>query len=573
MSVIRVLGNDYKAAFESARSIIKKGLLAQELPECYVDENGYIHNGPNTFEFIDKDDMNDASKRSDFSISEDGASWFKNIRDIARNPGSTSSESNVHIWVEFLASISNLYHNKFFLVSCKKKNSDVDANKISETYRTYTDKIMKTFYPQISDWHFVAPFEGSAGFDNIYGLSLRLQVGDGVGKEVPVLGTLYLKQINVNRMMPLSADEAKMVEKSFESVDENALNTTSVKRSDAIKDTNATSNTLNLLFSELTRVIEEDSFGDYLVDCIKFDDDDESIINGILSRMQNDNKVLVCNQVEILSISHLNWEKYSYTVDDNRTGKSLFGIIGGIDGKMTMHCLGCNQSQDLIANNRIIFTDSESEERVTVVINPELDNLGLTRNETELIRKSGHFSSHYIKVGARCGSPRGKKACSRTVCKSNLISVETNEGMCDFCRECPYPEVLYKDGEGNIYHTPSLVFDTQQLKLVPKDMVANKPCQCCGRYVTRLNNNMYCDLCAKPSRADMATKKAAMDKYNKFKNLLPLRARMTSSNKIKMCFEDSEILLFTIDDKKYIYHKFWLEEGGYSRSPEDITGN
>ena len=80
---------------------------------------------------------------------------------------------------------------------------------------------------------------------------------------------------------------------------------------------------------------------------------------------------------------------------------------------------------------------------------------------------------------------------------------------------------------------------------------------------------MYCNLCAKSIQPNAADKKVALINYKKYKNLLPVHKRMAATRKTKLCFEDDELLLFVLDEKRFLFHKFWLDEGGYSKSPDD----
>ena len=111
MPRIRVLGSDYKAAFESAKSIILAGMLQDEMPECYTDNDGCIHNGANVFEYIESDSYGNRSKESDYRIDEDGASWFTPFRKMSAGE-EDSSALNAHLWEEFLADLSRKYHDK-----------------------------------------------------------------------------------------------------------------------------------------------------------------------------------------------------------------------------------------------------------------------------------------------------------------------------------------------------------------------------------------------------------------------------------------------------------------------------
>ena len=265
MPRVRVLGSGYKSAFESAKAIISAGMLDDEISNCYIDSDNCIHNGPNVFEFIEGDNLGDKLSESDFRIESDGASWFSSIRKIAEGKASAISASDAHLWEEFIADISRKYHDKYFLVSCHKRNSAKsveEGDKIFEKYNLFANNIMSLLYPQITDWEFYEVTDNE-NFDDIYGLNLRLQIGTGGEKEIPVLGTLYFKKHGTHRMIPLSAEDAVCIETNLDSSGDVS---TTLPHAPDIDETN---NTLNTLFRELTRIINEDKAGNHLDDCLQ----------------------------------------------------------------------------------------------------------------------------------------------------------------------------------------------------------------------------------------------------------------------------------------------------------------
>ena len=98
MSKIRILGADYKAAYESARHIIESGMLSEEMPGCYIDSSGCIHNGNNSFEFIDGSAFHNDINESDFKMTEDGANWFSSIRNPLDADEANLLSQGTHLW-------------------------------------------------------------------------------------------------------------------------------------------------------------------------------------------------------------------------------------------------------------------------------------------------------------------------------------------------------------------------------------------------------------------------------------------------------------------------------------------
>ena len=137
--------------------------------------------------------------------------------------------------------------------------------------------------------------------------------------------------------------------------------------------------------------------------------------------------------------------------------------------------------------------------------------------------------------------------------------------LAEFCKDCPYPEVVYKNSEGKSFFTPMLIFDSQTNSLRPQSEMASRPCVCCGRTVSVLRHDAYCNLCYTANNPSEEAKKHAAETYEKYKGILPLHVRATSSG-LKLCFEDAEIMVFTLGNKKFVFHKFWLDSDGYSKS-------
>ena len=201
-----------------------------------------------------------------------------------------------------------------------------------------------------------------------------------------------------------------------------------------------------------------------------------------------------------------------------------------------------------------------------MTIDPGQPDLGLTPEMAEMVNASDLFSSHHLLIGALCGTPREKKPCSKIRCKSTLVELDTPRGVASFCRDCPYPEVVYTDHEGDSHYTPTLRLDTETMRLVLPTEVAETPCHFCGRTVATLKGDKYCQLCSTVHNPDEASRRVASDRYEKYKTILPLHVRMAKGT--KRCYEDAELLIFVVGGKKLIFHKFWLDSKGYVRSPE-----
>ena len=84
---------------------------------------------------------------------------------------------------------------------------------------------------------------------------------------------------------------------------------------------------------------------------------------------------------------------------------------------------------------------------------------------------------------------------------------------------------------------------------------------------------MFCELCATAIAPTAADVRVGEENYKKYSSMLPLKKRLLgkSQQRVKLCFEDKEILLFVIGDKKYVFHKFWLDNHGRKPSPHIVN--
>mgnify|MGYP003304484073 CR=1 FL=1 len=81
---------------------------------------------------------------------------------------------------------------------------------------------------------------------------------------------------------------------------------------------------------------------------------------------------------------------------------------------------------------------------------------GLTDQEITLVKQTSEISKHLIDV--TCQSAVRSIKCNGLKCAAHLGKFMVNGKEVLKCRECPYPEIIYRNREGDLLYTPVTVF-------------------------------------------------------------------------------------------------------------------
>ena len=110
------IGNRYRAAFSSIVTLSKCGFDLSKVIE-YASETEIVEkNTGNVYKLVDSDFSND---EQEFSIEQDGSTWFKGVRGEKINEGMAS-------WLTLIANVSvgeNLRHEAFKEMSGVKNDA------------------------------------------------------------------------------------------------------------------------------------------------------------------------------------------------------------------------------------------------------------------------------------------------------------------------------------------------------------------------------------------------------------------------------------------------------------------
>lgn len=537
-----IVGREYRESFDSVVKLIESGCLGDK--KLTVDKDGkrrIISDGTYTYALGGRlgDDDDD-----DIYIDSRGASWFSVFR-------GGDSDNQSAAWVRFLDSIAGKYHKKYSLVEfMQKKQTRAEAAENERVVTEYASNIVNALFAESKDYS-VRPLPAEDSTEDVYGVSMRLEIRAGTGVAVPVLAKVYFRK-NGRKMTPLRRAEAEQIDEYLKTVEpgEAAAKTGGIQIIDAA---------LNALES----LVQSDDGADFVSAMCFGDKRDEDEVNRLCRTMASAETVtLECTRVKVLGASHVKWYGNAAEILSGTT--PVLRLSTDLGGLVTLECTACSAGARLISGNVIAYTDGHGDAQ-TVTVDPTRADLGLSQGEIDEIKKYSEFSKHLMRLS--CGDRTGTGSCSRVVCAADALSFEVNGEKVFCCRDCPHPEMLYcgLDPDGAPRYTASLKYAVDKGDLAEESEVDR--CECCGRSfgAETINHRGVCEFCASSKTGNAVAARA----YRKYASVLPLWARMSPSK--KYCYEDDEILLFVIGNERWIFSKLDLSDKGYLPAPVKVT--
>lgn len=540
------VGNEYDKTFDSIVRMYNEGFVPETLIKS-INKNSIL---TNSHEFILKKDADNSSdEHLTASINNEGASWFAFFR------GAKSESKNAE-WLMFVESVKDYFHKNYSLVEYCPRDYKLSPNEIA-LQKQIIEQFLKLFY---KDYNFeIFQGEEKEGIEDIYGASVRMELSDGTGEAVPVLGKIFFRK-TARGIVPYSKEQAENISKYLQVFDKQQKDFVSSQNSLELTDT---------VLNALDKLINASSGSDndlskYLVFASQKDDDAVGIM---IEKGPNEKVDIICQSLSIMNISHLRWKNDNYNIRLNE--KTVMKAIFGIGGKLSIFCNNCKKKTPLLEFNQIKYTFEGKKKLLNIFLDRE--NFGIPLNILEEIRTSNVFSKHLMRIccteNARLAGP-----CVRYVCEDDTLLLEDNIQK---CKNCPYPEVLFLCEDGTTRYTKNLAFARDRMTLVPKDKTVK--CGCCGRtfYSEQPVSDYLCDFCkiikTGISSLDFNDYKEGNKLYSKYASALPLSIRLKNIKSRKYCKEDEDCILFVIDKTVFIFDKEKLSEKGFLPSPVKIT--
>ena len=555
------VGNEYKSTFDSIVKMYSEGYTPQGLIVNAGDDRIITQSQ----EFIltrDKDTRSDESV--DAKIDNDGASWFAVFR------GSAPKNHNAE-WLDFVEKIKQHFHKNFSLVEYSPHEDSTDQKEV-EIHKQRIEEFLRLFYP---DYVFeVAECKGEEKSEDIYGASLRLEITDGTGEAVPILGKVFFRK-TAKQIIPFDKKEAEEISKSLLSFDKTQENFKPSQNSRALTDT-----VIEALDKLTKNNLSDANSTKYLDDCLVLAGETDTLtIKSMVDRGPNENVRLYCRSLTVMNISHVKWQNESY--DIKLGGKTVLKAVIGIGGRLDLSCNNCKSGAMLVDSGKIHY--SFGGKKKVLVTSLDMANFAIPSEILEEVKESGVFSSHIKRISCQ-ENIRVGSSCVRYVCKGDIVELDDTLApgarICK-CKNCPYPEVTFACDDNVKRYTLNLAFARDKMTLVPGSNIVK--CSCCGRtYYSDAEpkpKKYMCDFCAIAKTGIKGIEYNDYAKgnklYRKYAGMLPLSLRMRYAKNRKYCKEDEDCILFIIENSKkqnanivYKFDKDELGAKGFLPSPE-----
>lgn len=558
MPEIKITEGEQRAAFDAVYNIISSGLLTSIGGISLNTDSGVINHGNMSYVFLDGGlDESAETKGESFTIEEDGASWFKGFRGNA-DPDIAA----LGAWEVFLGNFSSEFHKKFFLTAYPMRRCEADGA-FGEKLGDNVCRFLSAIYPHITDMT-VARTSGNVGEEDVYALTLRMQIGTTMGEKVPMVGKLFMSRSSDIRLFrerdlkPIPSEDAELMFRDFETYsDKRTVADLGLIAATDIKSTATVLGEISKKLSSMIAANEEYPISDYVF----FDPESEKKLDSMLEKLAVGERVLECGQIEVLGVSNIRWQTTTLDIVSS-TGAKLFRVSGGTDNKVTVRCLGCGGA-DIVSNN-VITAKLEGGDVLRLPIDLSQRDFGISEKDLELIRSSETVAAHYVKrSNAVCKWGSRKKKCPSYICRAHLVTLPEGETV---CRACKYPEIVYKGSDGLDHYTPKSTFVSDLSEFRPSPEAVK--CQGgCGRYIGR-GDNTLCPLCREVKNL-MKGREEAEKRYGRYRSLIPIEARLLGAGYTKLCYEDRELLIFVfakelpsgglVPKKKFLFHKLWAD--------------
>ncbi len=533
------VGREYERAFASVCDIVTGG---------YLGDGGITVSGQGDRREIDDGTyvyvLGEGGRRSaqdEIAFREDGASWFSSLR------GKDQPNTNA-TWIAFMETVANSYHRRYSLVEYLRKQDEEETAEQNKLLDGYIKNILGVFFPALTGYE-TRLCEESA--EDIYGLSMRLELSGGTGAAVPVLGKVYFCKRNT-KLLPLRRAEGKGVSDYLDKIVS--------KDADRAEPSKTDEGIVNTALVALEKLISGKIGGyDFTACFCPGGETDSKAIETLCRQIARDETVtLECSAVKVLGVSRIKWN--SLGKDVIFRGKPVLRFSVAFGGAVSLSCLNCREDEGLIENNHVRYRVGEEEK--TVSIDPSKTDLGLTEKELGEIREDGLFSRHIMFLS--CNENLRNPACKRILCASCTETFTDNDKQIVKCRDCPYPEIVYTDMNGKALYTPLLAFASDKKELVPESTLVQ--CTCCGRSYTEesMGRSSTCSFCL---RAAEGGGKKERELYRRYAQMLSPFIRLKYFGKKKYCYEDEEKILFVLGETKYLFDKLDVGSEGYLPRP------
>ena len=541
------IGSEYSKTFDSIVKLYEEGCV-QEGVITRIDGDRILT--PSHEFVLSRGRASKAGAERAALINENGATWFGAFR-------GEKFKNDTAEWLMFVETVKEHFHRNYSVLEYRPKLRQLSKEYIA-SQKKLIDNVLKCFYDGYAFG--IIRADERDGLEDVYGASFRMEITDGTGEAVPVLGKIYFRKKG-SRYLPFSREEAASIDehitKNFDSEEESE---NFLQNSSELTDT---------VVNELDKLVNSSNC-DISSNIVFTDSVDKSAVELMVEKGPNDNVELTCLSLSLLNIFHFKWRSdiYDIMLED----KVVLRASVGIGGRLTMTCNSCAEKTTLIDAGKITLTMDGVQKSVN--IDATREDINLTPSAVETAKKY-LFSKHLKRISCN-ENARLAGVCVKYVCANDTVNIATKDGFVCKCKNCPHPEVVFKCDDGVVRYTKDLVFVRDAMTLMPKEDTVQ--CGCCGRTFTKDGDKKKytCDFCKVAEMGidtlDDTELNNGKNLYRKYRGMLPLTTRMKSVKLKKYCQEDEDCIMFVIDKEVYIFNKDCQNDGGFLKAPERKTG-
>ena len=394
------IGQKYQDAFYGICSLVNNGCIDSSIITSCRD-NRWIETPYYIFEYTGEQNAIDTG--TEVGMLEDGASWFVGFRG-----GETSNSMSG--WLELIETVAAYYHKEYSFVEYVQNSAMRNADEVEECRRTIRRVADRLNLPvgRITS----AATEDSV--EDIYVVTLRMEIFGGAGEPRPVLCKVYFQNRN-GVLSPLRHGEA-MRNEIF--VDEIISEQKGASRSsfDDRYETEVVDNVLNSIERLIGGKMQYD-FTESVLITNQVDLDTIQDLVDIEPETARDEVRLECKKLKVLAINHVRWidTAFNLYIDSQ---KAFIAKISP-NNSMSWYCC-CNSDDCNLIEGNVITCRTDDGIVEEIEIDVAKDDLGISDDAVERISAESAFARHAFEVSCSELSRRHIQ-CKQYRCECNTV--------------------------------------------------------------------------------------------------------------------------------------------------------
>jgi hypothetical protein len=365
------IGQRYQDAFYGICNLVNNGCIDSSIiTSCkdykWIETPGYI------FEYTG--DPNAIDTGTEVGMLKDGASWFEGFR-------GGETDNSMSGWLELIETVAAYYHKEYSFVEYVQNTSMRNADEVEECRKTIRRVAERLNLPVGR----IASAATEDSVEDIYVITLRMELFGGAGEPRPVLCKVYFQYRN-GVFSPLRHSEA-MKNEIF--VDEVISEQRGASRS-SFDDRNETE-VVDSVLNSIERLIGGKMQYNFTESVLISNQIDLDTIQELLDVEPQDEVVLQCKKLKVLSINHVRWVDTAFNLFIGNQKAFLVKISP--NNSMSWYC-ACNSENNKLIESNVITCRTQDGIYEEIEIDVAKDDLSISDDAVERISVESPFSKH-----------------------------------------------------------------------------------------------------------------------------------------------------------------------------------